>query len=82
MASIDKKILELQSKPKGFRWDDTEAIMIHFGYRLLEGNGSRVKFYHPEKDSVLSLHKPHNPKTLRPYQVIDILKKLREDGFL
>jgi len=56
--------------------------MLYFGYKKLEGDGSRVKFYHKEKNELLSLHKPHNPKTLRLYQINKAISRLERDGFL
>jgi len=56
--------------------------MTHFGYELIQGDGSKAKFFNKDKRSLLLIHKPHNPKTLRPYQVKEIVAKLKEDGYL
>jgi hypothetical protein len=44
----------------------------------LEGDGSRVKFYHHAKDIVLNLHKPHPDNLLKTYLVKQIQEKLKE----
>ncbi|MCP3891672.1 MAG: type II toxin-antitoxin system HicA family toxin [Desulfobulbaceae bacterium] len=82
MPALSKALDKLQNKPTDFKWPQVERIMLHFGYKLLQGDGSRVKFYNKEKNSLLLLHKPHNPKTLRPYQVDLIINKLKEDGYI
>lgn len=82
MSVITKAIDRLKRKPTDFKWSELTRIMNHFGYQTLEGSGSRVKFYHPEKDSIVNLHRPHNPKTLRKYQIEDVLNQLGEDGFV
>ncbi len=82
MSKIKKALAKLQSKPTDFTWDELKRIMLSFGYKMLEGDGSRVKFYHKEKNKLLSLHKPHNPKTLRPYQIEKAINRLERDGFL
>ena len=82
MAKIDKALKKIKSKPTDFTWSELAKIMTHFGYQLLEGSGSRVKFYHKEKDSLLNIHKPHNPKTLRPYQIEAVITRLERDQFI
>ena len=69
MAKIDTLLDKLCTKPTpaDFRFSDLRKIMTYFGY--LESNkgatsGSRVKFYHPETQAVLLLHKPHPRKEL------------------
>jgi hypothetical protein len=82
VAKIDKILGRLRSKPKDFTWEDLTRIMQHFGYKKLEGSGSRVKFYHEEKNTLFSMHKPHHPKTLRPYQIESAISRLEKDQFI
>lgn len=82
MSKISKALAKIQTKPTDFTWSELVRIMLHFGYTQLEGDGSRVKFYHKEKDTLLALHKPHNPKTLRPYQITNTISRLERDGFI
>ena len=82
MSKIKKTLAKIQTKPTDFTWNDLVRIMLHFGYQQIEGSGSRVKFYHSEKDSLLSIHKPHNPKTLRPYQIENTIALLKGDQFI
>ncbi len=82
MSTIEKIITKLKRRPSDFKWKDVTKILLHFEYHQLEGGGSRIKFYNNEKNSLLNIHKPHNPKTLRPYQVDSILSRLKEDGYI
>lgn len=48
-------------------WASIEALLVAIGCRIIEGNGSRVKF---EKDGeVESFHRPHPAKEAKRYQV-------------
>lgn len=48
-------------------WASIEALLVAVGCRIIEGNGSRVKF---EKDGeVESFHRPHPAKEAKRYQV-------------
>lgn len=52
---------------KNIPWADIESLLLSVGATRTEGRGSRVKF---ELNGVTTLfHRPHNPKTARPYQV-------------
>lgn len=82
MSKIKKVLAKIHTKPTDFTWDELTRIMSYFGYKKLEGDGSRVKFYHKEKNTLLAIHKPHNPTTLRPYQINDTISRLERDGFL
>jgi hypothetical protein len=53
--------------PGTINWDDVEGLLLAAGCRLIEGNGSRVRF---EKDGeVESFHRPHPAKEAKRYQV-------------
>lgn len=82
MSKILKAVERLKRKPVDLKWREVERILNHFGYVLIEGDGSRLKCYHPSKLQVLSIHKPHNPPVLKEYQIKDVLDRLREDGFI
>lgn len=82
MSAIFKAIEKLKRRPSDLKWNEVSKIMGHYGYEILQGKGSRIKFYHSEKDSLVSLHKPHNPKTLRLYQIDMIINRLEEDGLI
>jgi len=50
-------------------WNRIEALLVATGCRVIEGNGSRVRF---EKDGIIAtFHRPHPAKEAKPYQVRD-----------
>ena len=87
MAKIDTLLDKLCTKPTpaDFRFSDLRKIMTYFGY--LESNkgatsGSRVKFYHPETQAVLLLHKPHPGDEMAKAAVDSVVKFLKENGHI
>ncbi len=59
-------------------WRKIEALLVAVGCRVIEGNGSRVRF---EKDALIAtFHRPHPAKEAKPYQVRDARKYLENLG--
>ena len=59
-------------------WRRIEALLVAAGCRVIEGNGSRVRF---EKDGVVAtFHRPHPAKEAKPYQVRDARQYLETLG--
>lgn len=52
---------------KNLLWADIESLLMGLGAKVAEGNGSRVKF--DLNGLTLAIHRPHNPKTARAYQI-------------
>jgi len=70
--SKQRKVLELIYKdpiPKSLEWMQVENLLLAVGAELIEGNGSRIRFY---KDSIVAtFHRPHPKKEAKPYQIKD-----------
>ncbi len=50
-------------------WAGVENLLVGVGARVIEGNGSRVKF---EKHGIIaSFHRPHPDKEAKRYQIRD-----------
>lgn len=59
-------------------WAAIEALLVAAGARVIEGNGSRVKF---ECGGVIaSFHRPHPEKEAKRYQVRDAREFLIQIG--
>lgn len=59
-------------------WRRIEMLFIALGARVIEGNGSRVRF---ELNGVVaSFHRPHPQKEAKPYQVRDAKAFLVQAG--
>lgn len=57
-AKIDRK-----PPPSNLTWREAVSYMESLGFEVLQGSGSRAKFYHRELDRLASFHKPHpNPE--------------------
>lgn len=77
MSKREKLLERLFSKPKDFEWSELRTLLTGFGYEETSGAGSRVKFYDPESDSLINLHKPHPSNIVKEYvldRVIEILE--------
>ncbi len=84
MSKIDKDIERLKSKPRDFTYDEAKRILNNFGFiENTKGktSGSRVAFTN-NNNTKIYLHKPHNGNTLKPYQIKELLMKLKGmEGF-
>lgn len=70
-ATHRKTLLAVFSDPvsRSLEWRRIEALLVAVGCRVIEGQGSRVRF---EKDGLIaSFHRPHPEKEAKPYQVRD-----------
>ena len=84
MSKIAKMLERLKSKPKDFTYDEAKMLLNNFGfieYNKGKTSGSRVKFINDDNITI-ELHKPHPKNILKPYQVVEIIRKLREGGIL
>lgn len=54
--------------PRTLEWRRVEGLLLTAGARLLEGDGSRVRFVAPD-GRVAIFHRPHPAKEAKPYQV-------------
>ena len=80
--SQTKKSLEQFINTPLPKWSELIALMKKLGYKKLEGDGSRVKFVNIEIKSVIELHKPHSQNTIKLYAKKDIIKELKDKGFI
>lgn len=80
MTQFDKAIARLLQRPKDFTWDEAVRVMEGRGFKLHKSSGSRRKFYHEEKDILVSLHEPHPGKILKRYQLDKIIEALDNSG--
>lgn len=72
MNSKQRKTLDvIFTKPTlaTLEWDRIESLLIAVGCKVIEGNGSRVRFVLGE--AVATFHRPHPAKEAKKYQVDD-----------
>ena len=64
--------------PATLPWADIESLLRAVGCRVIEGDGSRVRF---EKDGFVAVfHRPHPAKEAKRYQVRDARDYLKRLG--
>lgn len=64
--------------PVSLEWRKIESLLVALGAKVIQGNGSRVRF---ELNGVVaSFHRPHPRKEAKPYQVQDAREFLTQTG--
>lgn len=84
MSKIEKEIKRMKLRPKDFTYDEAKKILNNFGF--IENNkgktsGSRVAFISHNSEKIV-IHKPHPKNILKTYQINEIIRELKERGFL
>jgi len=64
--------------PANLEFNRMESLFLALGAKLIEGDGSRVRFVLNEE--VVSFHRPHPHKEAKPYQVRDARSFLKQAG--
>ncbi len=81
MNATHRKTLEAvfaEPVSKSLEWRRIEALLVAVGCRVIEGNGSRVRF--EKEGSIAAFHRPHPTKEAKPYQVRDVRLYLENLG--
>lgn len=79
MSKKEKLIKKFTAVPprNDLTYDELKTLLDSFGYRRIEGSGSRVKFFNEEIRDLILLHKPHPGNILNKATIKDIQKKLK-----
>lgn len=80
--SLLEKLLEQFINTPFPKWSEVLILMKKLGYKRLEGDGSRIKFVNLEKKSIIELHRPHPGNAIKHYVKKDIIKELKDKGFI
>ena len=83
MGRKDKRLDRFLARPKDYTFEELCTLLNGFGYELDNKggtSGSRVRFYREKDEATIDLHKPHDPKYLKRYQIDYIIGKLKENG--
>lgn len=86
MGKHEKTLAKICSKPTpcDVKWNELKGLLEHLGYEMLpkgKTGGSRRKFYHKEKDALISCHEPHPAPDVAKGCVDDIADHLKANGF-
>lgn len=82
MSKKDKLLDKLLSKPKDFTWSELKTLLKGYGYKEIQGAGSRVTFFLTKPRNLIRLHKPHPDKILKAYQIIEVIQNLKNIGVI
>lgn len=84
MSKQNKAIEKLcrEPTPANFKWVELVGLLTSLGYAEISGNGSRKKFFHKEKNVLISCHKPHPSPDVDKGCIVDIVKHLRENRLI
>lgn len=82
MGTKDTLINRFLSRPKDFSYQELRRLLGNFGYRELQGSGSRVVFVNQQLNHKIKLHRPHPGNILKQYQLALIKKELTDKQLL
>jgi len=84
MSKHSKAITRITTSPppSNIKWDELKGVLEHLGYKMLNGSGSRRKFYHKEKDLLIICHQPHPSPDVDKGCITDVADHLKTNGFL
>lgn len=84
MSRVQKAIARLTTlpPPSDLAWDDLVRVLKHFGYRQLNGRGSRRKFFHEGRDALICCHEPHPSPNVDKGCIAAVVAHLREHRFI
>jgi len=77
MGRKEKLKARLDLLPRDFTWDELVTLLRMYGFRVLNGKGSRRKFHNDVLGKVVSFHEPHPDNIVKRY-VLEEVKGLLE----
>jgi hypothetical protein len=80
MGKKENLLARLHAKPSDFKWSEVKTLLCGYGFKEIQGSGSRVKFYNAEHSSQINLHKPHGSDPVKKYVVRDLIEGLDKIG--
>ena len=82
MTKAEKMLAKLKNANSTFVWSDLVTLLNQLGYEKKEMAGSRVRFFHPELDNMILLHKPHPENTIKGGALKSVKLTLKQEGLL
>lgn len=77
MSRKDKLRARLDCLPKDFTWDELVTLLGHYGFRVINGSGSKRKFVNDDK-RIVAFHCPHPGSIVKGY-VLEEAKSLLDE---
>lgn len=84
MGKHDKTMERLRRTPppSDLKWSDLKGLLVSLGYEVINGAGSRRKFFHRELKLLICCHEPHPEPNVDKGCIVDIVSHLKENGFI
>lgn len=82
MGRHEKLRARFERIPADFTWDELNRLLSGFGFKIISGAGSRVKFIHAESKRVISLHRPHPVNIVKKYALKQVHDVLVQEGLI
>ena len=84
MSKHKKNLAKLLATPppSDFKWDDLATLLGHLGYKQLNNDGSRRKFYNKERNLLIICHKPHPSPNVDKGCIVDVVEHLQTNGVI
>ena len=85
MGTKEKLVERFKKKPKDFTYEETIALLAHFGYEVHNKgatSGSRVRFKNETKGVYIDIHRPHPGSIMKEWMIKAIYQHLKEYGHI
>jgi len=85
MGSKEKLVERFKKKPKDFTYEETIALLAHFGYGVHNKgatSGSRVRFKNETTGVYIDIHRPHPGSIMKEWMIKAIYQHLKECGHI
>ena len=83
MGTKEKLVERFKKKPKDFTYEETIALLAHFGYEVYNKgatSGSRVRFKNESLGVYIDIHRPHPGSIMKEWMIKAIYQHLKEYG--
>ena len=82
MSRHEKLLAKFTNRQSTFGWSELVTLLQGFGYTLIQGEGSRVKFDNGDARAMINLHRPHPGNELKTYVRRQVLEHLKTGGLI
>ena len=85
MGTKEKLVDRFKKKPKDFTYEETIALLAHFGYEVHNKgatSGSRVRFKNETTGVYIDIHRPHPGSIMKEWMIKVIYLHLKEHGHI
>lgn len=82
MSRQEKLLAKLTNRQSTFGWSELVTLLKGLGYKLVQCEGSRVKFDNGDSRAMINLHRPHPGNELKAYVRRQVLEHLKAGGLI